>query len=92
MPPPGGRFRWVRDGWAADRWLFVAVCAVAASCALSMSIGFIVMLVNDPPPAAVRMLVGVYALIELWRRHACRDEPDNDEVDIVDAGWEFMSA
>ncbi len=92
IPLGEGRWRWVHDGWEADRWLFVAICLGAASCALSVCVGGIVVLVNDPPPVAVWVLAGACAALELWRHHACRDEFDSDDLAVVDAGWEFEPA
>ena len=89
MQSRGDRWQWVRDGWATDRGLFVAVCVVAATCGLSVWVGGIVMLINDPPPFAVGILAAVYGLVELWRRQACCAEPDVDDSDVVDVGWEF---
>lgn len=90
--PDGRRWRWIRDGWAANRWLFATVCTGAVVCGLCAWVGGIIMLVNHPPPIAVWLLAGAYALVEWWRRHASPNEADTDDLDVIDAGWEFEPA
>lgn len=86
-PPNGDRFLWVRDGWVADRWPFVFVCTVTASCMISVWVGGVVVVLNHQPPLGVWILGSAYVLTQVWRRHISHDKVDAaDDVGGIETG------
>jgi hypothetical protein len=57
----------MRQGCAAGGWVFVALLAVAVFFTVLTGVCGILVVVNYPPPVGFWMLMGVYALAELWR-------------------------